>query len=535
VKRKLALHVGYANTIVADAYRRDPAATRRRIRNYWLGKIEPRVDQMLAEYVAQAAGKNDFVIPQQGTPLVLLWIRYSGKKLGRNPAHPELDSSVTALWELANRLKVLKIPYAFVGDQLFSRNRGPEKHADFAQSPFSEGLDLTEFWKSPPFRHDDDGQSRINQLHLIDFLARKFRVVSVGMRSGVLEGPAYLGVPTVYIEDAANPQRERWEKMLGRVPRFYRMQVSQLLTATGVRFRTVEALYALLRTSPTLLRYNKFPTVLSRPDAITEFEGWFFEHVEHYQDAPFEFFSRAYLFLLQDVLRQWYLFAADGTRLIRPAADAAQMLPAGPSPAPLSLASASATSTATSSSSAGTSAGLPPQLVRAPAFAGGAVVLSDTSPAPDFATTIDAWSGVPGLGVKVETLVGRWFMLLVDRPTKRQYRGFLQDELLLLSGLIQATLQQTVAGDHVPGPPRAARSSSQAAGSASSTVSALTQAFLPTATATATASATATATASATATPSPSAAPAAAEGWCIRCRVQRSRFSNGLCLACDRL
>jgi hypothetical protein len=81
---------------------------------------------------------------------------------------------------------------------------------------------LGQFWRNSEFTQIA-GSSRIAQLRLLDLLTRKYDVISVGMRSGVLEGPALLGMRTVYLEEAGNQQPGRMEQWLKTMPNYIRV------------------------------------------------------------------------------------------------------------------------------------------------------------------------------------------------------------------------------------------------------------------------------------------------------------------------
>jgi hypothetical protein len=53
-----------------------------------------------------------------------------------------------------------------------------------------------------------------------------------------MEGPALLGIPTMYIEETGNKQAKRMEKWKGKVPGWTQMKVGTLPTRTGKRYQT---------------------------------------------------------------------------------------------------------------------------------------------------------------------------------------------------------------------------------------------------------------------------------------------------------
>ncbi|WP_441291213.1 hypothetical protein ACSRUE_12740 [Sorangium sp. KYC3313] len=95
-------------------------------------------------------------------------------------------------------------------------------------APGNNGVALGEFWKDPSFPFKDEG--RFGQLRLFRYLAKTHgdNAVNVGMRSGALEGPALMGMQTVYLEEQGNSQASRMEKWLGKLPNYHRVVLSTL-------------------------------------------------------------------------------------------------------------------------------------------------------------------------------------------------------------------------------------------------------------------------------------------------------------------
>lgn len=88
---------------------------------------------------------------------------------------------------------------------------------------------LGKFWDHPEFPAELKAEGRMGQLRLFMMLAKSvdYDVVSVGMRSGAMEGPALVGVPTIYLEEAGNEQAERMEKWLAALPNFFRVIIDR--------------------------------------------------------------------------------------------------------------------------------------------------------------------------------------------------------------------------------------------------------------------------------------------------------------------
>jgi hypothetical protein len=115
---------------------------------------------------------------------------------------------------------------------------------------------LTEFWKMPTWQalFKPKQPSREDQLATWQVIASHYRgrVCSVGLRSGAMEVPALMGIPTLYVEEKSNAQAGRMEKWIGAVPGFERLRTdaawglkqqlswkNDTLRYTQVRDRTV--------------------------------------------------------------------------------------------------------------------------------------------------------------------------------------------------------------------------------------------------------------------------------------------------------
>ena len=109
--------------------------------------------------------------------------------------------------------------------------------AETARTPVLIGEDigfktvpfLGKFWEHKTFPQELKDEGRMGQLRMFMMLAKSgdYDVISVGMRSGAMEGPALIGVPTVYLEEARNEQAGRMEKWLAALPNFFRVIVDR--------------------------------------------------------------------------------------------------------------------------------------------------------------------------------------------------------------------------------------------------------------------------------------------------------------------
>lgn len=91
---------------------------------------------------------------------------------------------------------------------------------------------MVKFWNDPSWKKIFEGHpidDRSAQLGMWCYLAEHYKGVSmIGMRSGMIEVPALLGIRTLYLEEVHNQQAARMEKWLGgKVPGFDRQLVDR--------------------------------------------------------------------------------------------------------------------------------------------------------------------------------------------------------------------------------------------------------------------------------------------------------------------
>ncbi|MDQ8738973.1 hypothetical protein [Paenibacillus sp. LHD-38] len=138
---------------------------------------------------------------------LILWGRNSGQKGG---AHKELDSHQLMVMQLAAKLKA-SFPdrqLVFVGDEVISKEELGARN---------EVVYLGEFWK-PQNSGEEYAPSlrdRNAQRYLFQLLHQENSAVSIGMRSGSLEGMALLGLNVIYIDDKDNNAAGRMEFWAG--------------------------------------------------------------------------------------------------------------------------------------------------------------------------------------------------------------------------------------------------------------------------------------------------------------------------------
>lgn len=138
---------------------------------------------------------------------LILWGRNSGQKGG---AHKELDSHKLMVMQLAAKLRssFADRKLLFVGDEVITKEE---------LTVGNEIVYMGEFWR-PENSGEEYAPSlrdRNAQRYLFQLLHRENSAVSIGMRSGSLEGMALLGLNVIYIDDKDNNADERMEFWAG--------------------------------------------------------------------------------------------------------------------------------------------------------------------------------------------------------------------------------------------------------------------------------------------------------------------------------
>lgn len=167
--------------IVARAFRADPLAAGRELRAAFLG------DAPIAQGIIDWADRRLGGVSAGSK--VLLWVRHGAHHPTRNTTYPELA-------ELARRALATGLVPVLVGDAV----RG---------GPIPAGaIDLTLFWKEPIFQGED---MRRAQLQLFEHLRRAHDVVGqLGVTTAGMDGPALMGLPTMYLTDLPNVRLGTW-------------------------------------------------------------------------------------------------------------------------------------------------------------------------------------------------------------------------------------------------------------------------------------------------------------------------------------
>lgn len=172
--------------IIASAFRADPLGARRRLRAAFLG------DAPISHAIVDWANRR--LAGATARKTVLLWVRHGTHQPARNTKHPELV-------ELARGALDAGLVPVLVGDAVRD-----------GETP-SGALDWTLFWKDPVFQGPD---MRRAQLQLFEHMRREHGLLGqLGVTTAGMDGPALMGLPTVYLTDAPNVRLGTW---VGTVP-----------------------------------------------------------------------------------------------------------------------------------------------------------------------------------------------------------------------------------------------------------------------------------------------------------------------------
>ncbi len=175
----------HTTEIVGRAFRADPTSAQRRLRAAFLGdepiasSVSGWVDRRLA-----AAQPWQFVGKK-----ALVWIR-------DGVHHPTRNTEFGELAELTNRVRRAGLVPVLIGDAI-REGRVPEG-----------ALDMILFWKDPVFRQAD---MRRAQLQFFEYLRERHGLVGqLGVTTAGMDGPALMGLPTLYLTDAPNVRMREW-------------------------------------------------------------------------------------------------------------------------------------------------------------------------------------------------------------------------------------------------------------------------------------------------------------------------------------
>jgi hypothetical protein len=171
--------------IIAEAFRADPPGAQCILRGAFLGDESPAAS--LRSWIDGKVGG----IPQQK---VLLWVRTGDHHVQRNTCFQELR-------QLSELVVNAGLTPVFFGDALPLELVPPS------------GVNLTLCWKEPLFQGPD---MRRAQLHLFEELRCCHGLVGqIGVTTAGMDGPALMGLPTLYLTKEPNVRLGKW---VGAVP-----------------------------------------------------------------------------------------------------------------------------------------------------------------------------------------------------------------------------------------------------------------------------------------------------------------------------
>jgi hypothetical protein len=206
----------HTTEIVGRAFRADPRLARSKLRAAFLG--DERIPNSIAQWVERKL--EDAHARRFSGNKVLVWIR-------DGVHHPDRNTKFEELVELTTAVQRAGLVPVLIGDAI-REGRIPDG-----------ALDMILFWKDPIFRQAD---MRRAQLQFFEFLKLRHGLVGqLGVTTAGMDGPALMGLPTLYLTDAPNVRMREW---VSAVPGYHELvrdsdyleQVSSVLAgwASGV-------------------------------------------------------------------------------------------------------------------------------------------------------------------------------------------------------------------------------------------------------------------------------------------------------------
>lgn len=174
----------HVTAIVGRAFRADPDSAQRRLRAAFLGDVP--ISSSVSSWVDRRLSDAPWSHRRRK---VLLWIRDGMHHSGRNTDPAEL-LELTVLIRQTGLVPVL------VGDAL--RDAGVPDGA----------IDMILFWKDACFRQLD---MRRAQLHFFEYLRHRHGLLGqLGVTTAGMDGPALMGLPTLYLTAEPNVRMREW-------------------------------------------------------------------------------------------------------------------------------------------------------------------------------------------------------------------------------------------------------------------------------------------------------------------------------------
>jgi hypothetical protein len=175
-----------ATELVGQAFRADPMAAQRKLRAAFLG--DAPIARSLIDWVEEKLARAPT------TKKVLVWVR-SGVH------HPNRNTTFTEVLDLVRYIESAGLVPVLTGEAASDELR-------------REGIvDLTLFRLDPIFQGED---ARRAQLQLFECLKSMHGLVGqLGVTTAGMDGPALMGLPTMYLTDEPNVRMREW---VGAVP-----------------------------------------------------------------------------------------------------------------------------------------------------------------------------------------------------------------------------------------------------------------------------------------------------------------------------
>jgi hypothetical protein len=143
--------------------------------------------------------------------------------------HPGRNTNFAELVELTARVQRAGLVPILVGDALRDGEPVPQG-----------AIDMILFWKDAVFRQAD---MRRAQLQFFEYLRERHGLCGqLGVTTAGMDGPALLGLPTVYLTDAPNVRMREW---VGAVPGY-----EEVVRDSGYLDRVSRVLCSWVRRAP---------------------------------------------------------------------------------------------------------------------------------------------------------------------------------------------------------------------------------------------------------------------------------------------
>ncbi len=208
--------VAKGTRVVGEKFGEDPGGSRKQLIESWFRKENGKfADGSDGDFLETMLKDNENLKRLEKGPNLLVWLRATG---GRpEGVHPELDTHKPIVAQIINLALGFKgYNIWLVGDKIYKHlGYGGKKipsGKEWKKNIGAEEQNMIKFWES--WSPSNVNLTRLQQLFLWHTI--KDRSISIGMRSGILEGPALLGMRTIYIDYEGSPGSERMQHWSGR-------------------------------------------------------------------------------------------------------------------------------------------------------------------------------------------------------------------------------------------------------------------------------------------------------------------------------